>query len=176
MLCRCQYRLNLEKLAFKQRSSHLPYSSHVSFLVRGNKIFAWQGPIAALGVLCRNGCGSPPSSSPNFACSSPESAAHFHTGPAPGNRPPPQELPRVLSIQRRSARARRQYFARSALHFPAHIKSQLWFYAHRSTAAPLTPFSQPKGGARQNYTARRCSDIDWEQREILEGKQISVLR
>src|SRR5580704_8080755 len=47
---------------------------------------------------------------------------------------PPQELRRVLPIQRGDAALRLQHFASATVHFPAHIKRQLWFYAHDSSA------------------------------------------
>src|SRR6266436_2735364 len=56
---------------------------------------------------------------------------------------PPQELPRVFPVERRNAPLRLQHFARSAVHFPAHIKCQLRFDAHRSSAAQLARIIKP---------------------------------
>src|SRR5712692_3604397 len=57
---------------------------------------------------------------------------------------PPQELPGVLTVQRRNAALRLQHLARGAVDFPAHIKRQFWLYRHSATSGlklmiPPTP-------------------------------------
>src|SRR5216684_6797317 len=46
---------------------------------------------------------------------------------------PPQELPRVLPVQRRNAALRLQHLARAAVDFPTDVESEFWFNAQFCT-------------------------------------------